>query len=136
MSGINKVILVGRLGTDPEVKAVGDSSVCNFSMATSESWKDKEGNKQEKTEWHKIAVWGKLADVCERYLSKGKQVYLEGSLHTRSWETDTGEKRYSTEIKGTKVEFLGGGEAREESPAALQSDKKRDVPNHADNIQF
>lgn len=103
MSGVNKVILVGRLGSNPETKEFSDSKVCNFSMATSKKFKD-----EEKTEWHKVSVWGKLADVCSTYLEKGRQVYVEGELRTRSWETEQGEKRYSTEVVANTVQFLGG----------------------------
>ena len=105
MSGINKVIILGRLGQDPELKAVGNSTVCRLNVATSESWTDKNGQKQERTEWHRIVVWGKLAEICAKYLSKGSQVYVEGKNQTRSWE-DQGVKKYSTEIVVNKVEFL------------------------------
>jgi single-strand DNA-binding protein len=109
MSGINKVIIVGRLGQDPEMKAVGaGSTVTRLNVATSESWTDKTGNKQERTEWHRITVWGKLAELCGKYLAKGRQVYVEGKLQTRSWE-DNGQKKYATEIVASTVQFLGGG---------------------------
>lgn len=108
MSGINKVIIVGRLGQDPEMKAVGQgSTVTRLNVATSESWMDKSGNKQERTEWHRISVWGKQAEHCAKYLSKGREVYVEGKLQTRSWE-DNGQKKYATEIVATTVQFLGG----------------------------
>jgi single-strand DNA-binding protein len=112
MSGVNKVIIVGRLGTDPELKSVGNGqNVARLSVATSEAWTGKDGNKQEKTEWHRITVWGKLAEICAKHLSKGRQVYVEGRLQTRSWEDPQGQKRYSTEIVANTVQFLGGGEA-------------------------
>ncbi|MCB0355579.1 MAG: single-stranded DNA-binding protein, partial [Bdellovibrionales bacterium] len=99
MSGVNKVIIIGRLGADPEVKTVsGDSTVARLSVATSENWTDRNGQKQERTEWHRVVVWGKLAELCGKYLSKGRQVYLEGRLQTRSWEDQQGQKRYTTEI--------------------------------------
>ena len=102
MSGVNKVIIVGRLGTDPEVKSVGQGqTVARLSVATSENWVDKEGQRQEKTEWHKVVVWGKLAEICGKHLAKGRQVYLEGRLQTRSWEDQQGQKRYTTEIVAT-----------------------------------
>ena len=108
MSGINKVIIVGRLGADPEMKAVGQgTNVTRLSVATSENWTDKNGQKQERTEWHRITVWGKTAEHCAKYLSKGSQVYVEGRLQTRSWE-DNGQKKYSTEIVAQTVQFLGG----------------------------
>jgi single-strand DNA-binding protein len=112
MAGINKVILVGRLGNDPEVRYTQDgSAVASFSIATSDEWKDKEtGEKKERTEWHRIVAWRKLGEICGEYLSKGRQVYVEGKLQTRSWEKD-GVTRYTTEIVASDVQFLGGREA-------------------------
>ena len=113
MAGINKVILVGRLGKDPEVKyfTSGDA-VCNFSIATSENWKDKNtGEKKEKTEWHRIVAFRKLAEICGQYLSKGSQIYLSGKLQTRSWEKD-GATHYTTEIIADQIQFLGGGDPK------------------------
>jgi single-strand DNA-binding protein len=108
MSGINKVIILGRLGKDPEVRQVGEgNSVCKLAIATSENWIDKSGTKQEKTDWHNIVVWGKLAEICGKYLSKGRQLYVEGKLQTRSWEDQQGQKRYTTEIVANTVEFIG-----------------------------
>lgn len=106
---VNKVILVGRLGTDPELKYTpSGSSVCNFSIATSESWTDKNsGQRNEKTEWHRIVVWGKQAELCNQYLSKGRQVFMEGKLQTRQWEDKEGNKRYTTEVVCNQVQFLG-----------------------------
>lgn len=109
MSSINKVMLIGRLGADPEVKAIGNgTTVARLNIATSETWM-KDGQKQERTEWHRVTVWGKLAEVCGKHLAKGRQVYIEGKLQTRSWEDDKGQKRYSTEIVADTVRFLGGG---------------------------
>ncbi|EPZ49902.1 single-stranded DNA-binding protein [Halobacteriovorax sp. GFR7] len=106
---VNKVILVGRLGQDPELKYTPSGmAVCNFSLATGESWTDKNGQKQERTEWHRVVVWGKLAELCGQYLAKGRQAYLEGQLQTRSWEDKDGNKRYTTEINARTVQFLGG----------------------------
>jgi len=111
MSGINKVLIIGRLGADPELKTVGSGQqVARLSVATSENWTDREGQKQERTEWHRVVVWGKLADLCGKYLSKGRQVYIEGRLQTRSWEDQQGQKKYSTEIVANTVQFLGGGQ--------------------------
>jgi single-strand DNA-binding protein len=113
MSGVNKVIIVGRLGADPEVKAVGQgSTVTRLNIATSENWMGKDGQKQERTEWHRIVVWGKLAEICGKHLSKGRQVYVEGRLQTRQWEDQQGQKKYTTEIVANTVQFLGsaGGE--------------------------
>jgi single-strand DNA-binding protein len=109
MSGVNKVILVGRLGADPEVKTVsGGNTVARLSVATSENWTDREGQRQERTEWHRVVVWGKLAELCGKYLAKGRQVYLEGRLQTRSWEDSQGQKKYTTEVIASTVQFLGG----------------------------
>lgn len=114
MSGVNKVIIIGRLGADPELKTVtGGQSVCRLSVATSENWTDREGQKQERTEWHRVVVWGKLAELCGKYLSKGRQAYIEGRLQTRSWEDQQGQKRYSTEVVANTVQFLGGGQMSE-----------------------
>ena len=109
MAGINKVIIVGRLGSDPEVRYTPDgTAVANFSVATSDEWSDKAtGEKKERTEWHRIVAWRKLGEICGEYLSKGRQVYVEGKLQTRSWEKD-GITRYSTEIVASDVQFLGG----------------------------
>lgn len=114
MSGINKVILVGRLGADPETKQVGANggTVTRLNIATSESWVDRDGQKQERTEWHRVSAWGKLAEICGKHLSKGRQVYVEGRLQTRSWEDQQGQKRYATEIVAQTVQFLGGPSER------------------------
>lgn len=123
MSGINKVIIVGRLGKDPEVRQIGEAnSVCKLVVATSENWMDKNGTKQEKTEWHNIVVWGKLADICGKYLNKGRQVYIEGRLQTRSWEDQQGQKRYTTEIVANTVEFLGSNATSDRSQGGANSD--------------
>ena len=109
---VNKVILLGRLGQDPELKYTpGGSPVCNFSLATTESWTDKSGQKQEKTEWHRVVVWGKLAELCNQYLAKGRQAFLEGRLQTRSWDDKDGNKKYTTEILASTVQFIGGPSA-------------------------
>jgi len=107
---VNKVILVGNLGKDPEVRYTQTgSAVANFSIATSEQWNDRDGKKQERTEWHNIVVWGKTAEHCGQYLSKGRQVFIEGSIRTRSYDDKSGNKRYITEIVAQRVQFLGGG---------------------------
>jgi single-strand DNA-binding protein len=113
MSGVNKVIIVGRLGADPEMKSVGSGqNVARLSIATSESWTGKDGQKQERTEWHRVVVWGRQAENCAKHLSKGRQVYVEGRLQTRSWEDQQGQKRYATEIVANNVQFLGSGSER------------------------
>lgn len=123
MSGVNKVIIVGRLGKDPEVRQVGQGqSVCTMTVATSENWLDKNGQKQERTEWHRIVAWGKLAEICGKHLSKGRQVYVEGKLQTRSWEDQQGQKRYTTEILASTVQFLGAAtEGRASTGAGADS---------------
>ena len=109
MFGLNKVMLVGNLGADPEVKKTASQhTFTQFNLATSESWIDKEtGDRKEKTEWHRIVVWGKLAETCARHLAKGRQVFIEGRLQTRSWDTEQGQKRFLTEVVASQVLFLG-----------------------------
>jgi single-strand DNA-binding protein len=107
---VNKVIIIGNLGQNPEVKITpSGQAVANFSVATNKKWTDKAGQKQEKTSWHKIVVWGKQAENCGKYLSKGRSVYIEGELDTRSWDDKDGQKRYTTEITAQVVQFLGDG---------------------------
>ena len=128
MAGINKVILIGRLGSDPEVRYTPSGvAVANFNIATSEEWKDKDtGEKRERTEWHRIVVWRRLGEICGEYLSKGRQVYVEGRLQTRDWEDRDGNKRYTTEIVANDVQFLGSrdssdsGRPRSTGPADFQ----------------
>ena len=103
---LNKVMIIGRLGKDPEFKTTNsDESLCSFSVATNEKWKDKDGKIHEKTDWHRVIAWRKLADVCKQYLSKGRLVYIEGSISTKSWE-ENGVTKYSTEITATNIQFL------------------------------
>ncbi len=112
--GVNKVILIGNLGAAPEVRFTpGGQAVANFRIATNESWTDKSGQKQERTEWHRIVVWGKLAELCGEYLAKGRQCYVEGRLQTREWTDKEGKKNYTTEVIAQNIQFLGGraGEA-------------------------
>ena len=106
---VNKVILIGNLGKDPEVRFTNNGrAVARFPIATSEVWKDANGSRQERTEWHNIVVWGKQGETCGQYLAKGRQVFVEGSIRTRSYEKD-GSKRYMTEIVAQNIRFLGGG---------------------------
>jgi len=128
MASVNKVILVGHLGRDPEVRYTeDDKTIANVSIATSETWKDKSGEKQEKTEWHRVAFFGKLADVVGQYLVKGSQVYVEGRLQTRKWQDKDGQDRYTTEIVADRMQMLGGkvtadvGEPEPEKPAKAPS---------------
>ena len=108
--GVNKVILIGHLGADPETRAMpSGSSVANLRIATTESWRDKQsGEQQERTEWHRVALFGRLAEIAGEYLHKGSQVYIEGSLRTRKWQDKQGNERYSTEIVGNEMQMLGG----------------------------
>jgi len=116
--GVNKVILIGNLGGDPELRTTpGGASVASFTLATNETWNDKDGTKQERTEWHRIVAWGRLAEICGQYLSKGRQVYIEGRLQTREWEDKQGNKRKTTEVVARDMQMLGGrGEGGGERP--------------------
>lgn len=106
---INKVILIGRLGQNPELKYTPNgNAVVNFSLATSEKWAGKDGQKQERTEWHSVVVWNKLAEVCAEYLAKGRVAYVEGKLQTRKWDDKEGRTHYKTEVLADQVRFLGG----------------------------
>ena len=109
---VNKVILIGNLGSDPELRFTPSGvQVANFSLATSESWTDKAGERQERTEWHRIVLWRRLAEVAGQYLKKGSKIYIEGKLQTRSWEDQNGQKRYTTEVVANSMEMLEGGQA-------------------------
>jgi len=108
-AGVNKVILIGNLGRDPELRYTqSGQAVANFTLATSESWNKKEGGREERTEWHRIVAWGRTAELCAQYLSKGRTVYVEGRLQTREWENREGQKQKTTEIVALTVQFLGG----------------------------
>ena len=110
MGSVNKVILVGNLGRDAELRYTpGGAAVATLNLATTEVWNDKGGQRQEKTEWHRIVLWGKQAESLQEYLTKGKQIYVEGRLQTRQWDDKDGNKRYTTEIKADRVTLLGGG---------------------------
>jgi len=139
MAGVNKVILVGNLGAEPEVRYTpSGKTVASFNLATTEQWTGKDGEKTEKTEWHRIVVWGRLGEICGEYLHKGSQVYIEGRLQTRSWEDREGNKRYTTEIVAQTMQMLGspggarGGSAKtkeerfpDEEPVSIPDD---DIP--------
>lgn len=108
MASINKVILIGNLGRDPEVRYTpSGTAVANFSLATTENWTNKDGEKQSRTEWHRIVAWGRLGETCGEYLSKGSQVYIEGSIQTNEWEDQEGNKRKTTEIRAWRMQMLG-----------------------------
>jgi single-strand DNA-binding protein len=135
MSGVNKVILVGRLGADPELKKIGnDQSVAKLSVATSENWVGKDGQKQERTEWHRVTVWGRQAENCAKHLAKGRQVYVEGRLQTRSWEDQQGQKKYSTEIVASTVQFLGSGAG--DRPATTNATSDQSYQDFGPEPQF
>src|SRR5262245_7552794 len=110
MGSVNKVILVGNLGRDAELRYTpGGAAVSTINMATTEVWNDKSGQRQEKTEWHRVVLWGKQAESLTEYLTKGKQIYVEGKLQTRQWDDKDGNKRYTTEIRGDRIVLLSGG---------------------------
>ena len=131
MANLNKAMIIGRLGQDPKLKNNdGTNPVCNFSVATNETWKDKTtGEKVERTEWHNIVIWGRLAEVASQYLRSGSQVYLEGKMQTRSWDDDNGNKRYKTEIVANKMEFMDSKSSEthesESSPAMASRSNAR-----------
>jgi single-strand DNA-binding protein len=109
MASVNKVILIGNLGRDPELRYTqGGQAVANFTLATNERFSTKDGDKQERTEWHRVVAWGRTGELCAQYLSKGRSVYIEGRLQTREWEDKEGQKRRTTEIVANTVQFLGG----------------------------
>jgi single-strand DNA-binding protein len=122
MASINKVILIGNLGKDPELRYTpGGQAVCDLSLATTDQWTDKSGERKEQTEWHRVVVWGKQAENCSQYLAKGRQCYVEGRLRTRQWDDKDGNKRYTTEIVAQTVQFLcgkgeGAGQRSERAP--------------------
>lgn len=131
--GINKVILVGNLGKDPEAKFMPNgNAVTNITIATSESWKDKQtGQQQERTEWHRVVFFNRLAEIASEYLKKGSKVYVEGSLRTRKWQGQDGQDRYTTEIVASEMQMLDsrGGSAGYDSPAPMQQNSPQSQPN-------
>jgi len=125
MSGVNKVILVGNLGANPELRYTqGQQAVANLRLATTEKWTDKNGQKQEATEWHRVVVWGKQAEIAGQYLTKGRQIYVEGSIRTRQWQDQQGQKRYTTEIVARNIQMLGsrGERTQDEAGATVPPD--------------
>lgn len=138
MSGVNKVILVGRLGKDPEVRHLENgATVANFSMATSETYKDRQtGERREQTEWHNVVLWRGLAEVAEKYVKKGDMIYVEGKLKTRSWEKD-GVTRYTTEVVGDNMTMLGGRGDNSATGSDYQAPSIQDAPSDAtDDLPF
>lgn len=140
MKGVNQVFLLGRLGNDPELKQVGSGSqVATFSLATSQVWTDKSGQRQEKTEWHRVVVWNKLAEVAAKYLTKGSSCFVKGRLSTRSWTTEGGEKRYSTEIVAEDIQFMSSrapGEDGERSSRKSQNNQNQENYFNNDEPDF
>lgn len=136
MKGVNKAIIVGNLGKDPEVRySANGSAIANCTIATTESWKDKNtGDKQEKTEWHRVVFFGKLAEIAGEYLKKGSQVYVEGRLQTRKWQDKQGQDRYTTEIVANEMQMLGGKRASNET--ADNQNKHPSMQDFSDDIPF
>ena len=135
--GINKVILIGNLGNDPDTRYTsGGAAVANISLATSESWKDREsGEQQERTEWHRVVFFGRLAEIVSEYLRKGSQIYVEGRLQTRKWQDKDGNDRYTTEIVANEMQMLGGrGNTADmgQSPPQRSAEPKSATPGKAD----
>lgn len=129
MSGVNKVILLGNLGRDPEIRNLESGArVASFSLATNRTYKSQEGKKVDETEWHNVVLWGNLADLAEKFLAKGRQVYIEGRIRTRQWEDKEGQKRYTTEIVGENMTFVGGGrDQRDDAPPPPSDDDAPDT---------
>lgn len=134
MASVNRVIILGNLGQDPELRYTpSGAAVCNLNVATTDIRSDKDGQKQESTEWHRIVVWNKQAENCAKYLAKGRTVYIEGKLQTRSWEDKaTGQKRYATDIVAQTVQFVGGSNASRETQTGVEQQSSR--PYYNDNF--
>jgi single-strand DNA-binding protein len=137
MSGVNKVILVGNLGSDPELRHTPSGTpVANFRMATNEVFTNREGKREERTEWHRIVAFGRLAEICGQYLKKGRQVYVEGRLRTRDWEDQSGNRRFTTEVTATQMVMLGrAGDAGFVPGEAPQQSPPDDVQDSPDDVQ-
>jgi len=136
-NGLNKVQCIGNLGADPEVRFTpGGQAVCNFRMAVTETWKDKGGQKQERTEWFRIVVWGKLAELCGEHLKKGRQCYVEGKIQTREFVDKEQRKQFITEVVASSVLFLGGGARSEPNEMRGQVEPPTNAAGDADDIPF
>jgi single-strand DNA-binding protein len=132
MAGVNKVILIGNLGKDPELRYTPSGQpVASFSLATTERWTDKNGQRQDRTEWHNIVVWGKLAELTNQYLKKGRSAYVEGRITSRSWDDKDGNKKYRTEIVANQIQFLSGGPGSTGGDVALPPE-----PQHTGDAHF
>jgi single-strand DNA-binding protein len=146
MASVNKVILIGNLGRDPEVRYTpSGTAVANFTLATTENWTNKDGEKESRTEWHRVVAWGRLGEICGEYLSKGSQVYVEGSLQTNEWEDQEGNKRKTTEIRAWRMQMLGSRAQAEplsnesfdsESKTAYKAPQTAPVDPTEDDIPF
>jgi single-strand DNA-binding protein len=140
MAGVNKVILIGNLGKDPEVRHLENGrAVANFSIATSETYKNKQGERVTNTEWHNVVLWTPLAEIAEKFLKKGGQVYIEGKLTTRSWDDQEGNKRYTTEVVGNNITLLGSkpdGAGAPAQSAAAESLVSKIPEDDADDLPF
>ena len=137
MRGVNKAIIVGTLGTDPDMKYTADSkAIANLSVATSEDWKDKQtGQKQSKTEWHRVVAFGRLAEIMGEYLKKGSQVYIEGKIQTRKWQDQNGQDRYSTEIVANELQMLGGKQDNQSGVQQQAPTQQQDYRGHQGSNQ-
>ncbi len=134
---VNKVILIGRLGADPEIRYTpSGAEVATFRIATSENWTNKSGEKEERTEWHRIVAWRNLAKICGEYLNKGRLVYIEGRLRTRQWEDKDGNKRTTTEIEATEMKMLGGGGEPRKTTKEPGADYTPPSPANEEDIPF
>jgi single-strand DNA-binding protein len=130
MGSVNKVILVGNLGRDAELRYTpGGAAVATLNLATTETWNDKEGQRQEKTEWHRVILWGKQAETLNQYLQKGKQIYVEGRLQTRQWDDKDGNKRYTTEVRGDRVVLLSSGSGGGQRGGGMRSEMPHGEPS-------
>lgn len=127
MSSYNKVIIMGNVGQDPQTRAAGTSSVCSFSVATSKTWKDAAGQKQERTTWHRIQAWGKLGELCQQYIVKGRPVLVEGEIESREYEKD-GQKHTAYEIRAAEVQFLGGRDSGERNRGGDTGERRSEPP--------
>jgi single-strand DNA-binding protein len=138
MASLNKVLLIGNLGADPELSYTPNGTAkATMRLATREAWTGKDGQKGERTEWHRVIVWGRLAEICGQYLTKGRQVYFEGRLQTRSWEDRDGNKRWTTEVVASGMQMLGGARgAREEGEGAAFEEPPPDVPATDEDVPF
>lgn len=137
MSSLNKVLIIGNLGKDPETRyAPSGDAICNLTIATSESWKDKAtGEKKESTEWHRVVFFGKVAEIANQHLRKGSKIYVEGSLRTRKWQDNNGQDRYTTEIRGDQLKMLGGKQDGDDAGRSQQGKSYNTGPENAATVQ-